>query len=108
MTIISFGRVNVPSPGTPVVITSDTTIFVSALVVSQKATSTGITYLGLSTLNKSTGVGELKEFIPPGASGFVDEHTVTCDDGGNTIRVSDFRIDANTANDGLVVYAIQV
>ncbi len=112
MDIISFGKIVVPTPGTPVPLTADATIKVHAIVVSQLPGSTGVTFFGLQnainpTFSKTTGAGVLKSFLPPGASGFTDEHKFDSDDRGNVLVAADFRVDANTANDGLYAYGIR-
>jgi hypothetical protein len=113
MDIISFGKIIVPTPGTPVPVTADATIKVHAIVVSQIPGSTGITYFGLQnainpTFSKTTGAGVLKSFLPPGASGFTDERTVTADERGNALVAADFKVDAAVANEGLYAYGIRV
>jgi hypothetical protein len=105
MQVISLGKIT-PTPGTPKQLTTDSTIFANRIVVTQPPTGTGNNYFGTSTLNKTTLVGLLKAFLPAGASGFVDEHVVESEDNSNTLRVSDFYVDADNASNGLVAYYV--
>jgi hypothetical protein len=113
MDIISFGQIKVPTPGTPVALTADPTIKVNAIVVSQVPGGVGVTFLGLQNainpvFNKATGAGVVKSFLPAGPSGFLNTHTVQAAENSNVLVAADYRVDANTANDGLYAYGIRV
>ena len=106
MQAISFGLIQVPSPGTPVQITTDPSITACLLMVRTIPGFTGKTYLGLAGMNKSsaakTGVIRVLsepafgpqdgEFIPPTGRAH-----------GNVLRVSDFWVDADVAGEGVLV-----
>jgi hypothetical protein len=105
MQTISFGLIRVPTPGTPVQITTDSTIMATLLMVRTVPGFTGKTYLGLAGMNKAS-IGESGvirvlsepsfgpqdgEVLPPGGRGQ-----------GNVLRVSDFWIDADVAGEGVL------
>lgn len=105
MTIYPFGLITVPTPGTPVALPVPTTPFkVHRLVWCQHKGSAGATYAGIKTMVKGTGVGVIKEFQAPAASGLLDDHEIASDCNSNDLDASIFAVDADTANDGLIVY----
>jgi hypothetical protein len=106
MQAISFGLIRVPTPGTPVQISTDSTLNASMLMVRTVPGFTGKTYLGLAGMNKSasgmSGVMRVLsepcfgpqdgEVFPPAGRGQ-----------GNALRVSDYWVDADVANEGVIV-----
>lgn len=111
MDIISFGKIVVAVAGTPVQLTTDATIRVHRVVVSQVPAVAGVMYFGINnaknTFNKGTGAGVLKAFLPAGASGYLDSHEIDCrDDDGNLMLAKDFVIDAASNNDSLFAYGV--
>jgi hypothetical protein len=102
MIINSLGRVNVPVPGTPVPLTTNHAITASKLFVQAIPGLTGKTYLGSHTLTKSTLAG-VARILGPNASGFSENFFLESQDGTNGIRLADYSIDADVANEGLLV-----
>ncbi len=99
----SFGKISVATPGTPVRVTTDTTIRAARMRFAVLIGEAGRTFLGVSGMNKTTGAGVLKEFWPTGAGGAIaDQYTLEAPAGSNTLRPSDYWVDANTANEGLM------
>jgi len=98
----SLGKIAVPSPGTPVRVTSDTTIRAHRIRFAVAIGETGRVFLGVQGLNKATGVGVVKEFWPTGAGGGVADELVLESAAGD-LRPSDYYVDANTAGEGLIV-----
>lgn len=107
MQAISLGLISVPTPGTPVRITTDPTLQAALLMVRTVPGFTGKTYLGLAGMNKTsaakTGVVRILseppacepqdgEIIPPVATGY-----------GNVVSLSDYWIDADVAGEGVTV-----
>ncbi len=98
----SLGKVAVPTPGTPVRVTSDTTIRAHRIRFAVAIGETGRVFLGVAGLNKASGAGVVKEFWPTGAGGGVADELVIESAAGD-LRLSDYYVDANTAGEGLIV-----
>ncbi|MCX6620641.1 MAG: hypothetical protein NTY38_06115 [Acidobacteria bacterium] len=98
----SFGKIAVPTPGTPVRVTSDTTIRAHRIRFAVAVGETGRVFLGVQGMTKGTGAGVLKEFWPTGAGGGVADELVIESAVGD-LRPSDYRVDANAAGEGLIV-----
>jgi len=98
----SLGKVAVPSPGTPVRVTSGTTIRAHRIRFAVAIGETGRAFLGVQGMNKSSGAGVVKEFWPTGAGGGVADELVL-ESAAGELRPSDYYVDANTAGEGLIV-----
>jgi len=98
----SLGKIAVPSPGTPVRVTSDTTIRAHRIRFAVAIGETGRVFLGVAGMNKASGAGVVKEFWPTGAGGGVADELVLESAAGD-LRPSDYYVDANTAGEGLIV-----
>ena len=107
MQAISFGLIRVPTPGTPVRITADDTLRAMLLIVRTAPGFTGKTYLGLAGMDKnaSTKPGVIRILSEPSSFGQQDGEVLPPINSGqgNVIRVSDFWLDADVANEGAVV-----
>jgi hypothetical protein len=86
----SFGKIAVPTPGTPVRLTTDTTLRVARLRFAAVIGETGRVFLGVAGMNKATGAGVIKEFWPTGAGGGVASgvEDASADKSGNNTRQS--------------------
>lgn len=98
----SFGKIAVPTPGTPVRLSSDTALRVSRIRFAPVIGEVGRVFLGVSGMTKANGSGVIKEFWPTGAGGGVADEFVI-DSPSGELRPSDYYIDANTAGEGLIV-----
>lgn len=98
----SFGKIAVPTPGTPVRVTSDTTIRAHRIRFAVAIGETGRVFLGVQGLTKGTGAGVLKEFWPTGAGGGVADELVI-ESAVGELGSSDYYVDANAAGEGLIV-----
>lgn len=98
----SFGKIAVPTPGTPVRVTSDTTIRAHRIRFAVAIGETGRVFLGVQGMNKATGAGVVKEFWPTGAGGGVADELVI-ESAAGELRPSDYYVDANSAGEGLIV-----
>ena len=134
MYTIALGYVKVPTPGTPVSLSTVITTYNAALAAAGKTfqldanekvhkieawpllSNTGVVYLGLDTsascstgavMNKSTGVGVIKAVQVPGASGHQDCAFVEGEGNENTVRIADYAIDAANANEGFMIYGFK-
>lgn len=96
----TFGKIAVPTPGTPVRVTNDENLRVHSLTFTQIPGS-----LGKTLIKDATGTVFL-EILPAGTTGESKSHCFGSN-GGNGVQPSDFYVDATIANEGLhVSYAI--
>jgi hypothetical protein len=100
----SFGKISVPTPGTPVQVTADSTIRANRIRFQNVIGEAGHTFLGVSGMNKSTYAGVIKDFWPTGGGGGVaDSYEIVSADGSNDLVPSQYFVDANSASEGLIV-----
>lgn len=98
----SIGKITVPTPGTPVRVTSDNTIRAHRIRFAVAIGETGRVFLGVAGMTKASGAGVVKEFWPTGAGGGVADELLLESAVGD-LRPSDYYVDANTAGEGLIV-----
>jgi len=98
----ALGRVNVPTPGTPVPLATVETPC-NRIRVSVIAGLTGKMYFGTQTVNHSTLVGVVKELWPNSAGGVDDSYDLYTADGEDRLNLADYAIDATVAGEGLIV-----
>ena len=99
----SFGKIAVPTPGTLVRLTADTTLRVARPRFAVVIGETGRVFVGVVGMNKANGTGVIKEFWPTGAGGGVaDQIDIAAIDNRHLLAPADYYIDANTANEGLI------
>jgi hypothetical protein len=100
----SFGKIAVPTPGTPVRLTTDTNLRVARLRFAVVIGKTGRVLVGVAGMNKASGAGVIKEFWPTGAGGGIaDDFSIETPDAQHSVVPADYYIGANTANEGLIV-----
>jgi hypothetical protein len=103
MTIHPMGRVNVPTPGTPVPLSTDGTATVSKLFFQVIPGLTGKTYVGAPTMAKTTLAKTVRVLWPNSAGGFSETFEVEAQDGEDSIHLADYAVDADVAGEGLLV-----
>jgi hypothetical protein len=82
-------------------LSADKTIQAHYIVFSQDPASTGKVYL------KNVKGGQavlIRAFIPPGTTGFLDEHRLDGDSQANPLYPADWAVDAANTGDGMIVY----
>jgi hypothetical protein len=104
----SLGKVSVPTPGTPVPLTADASIFASRVRVQAVIGESGRVWLGVAGMNKNTHAGVLKQFWPTGGGGAAaavpaDSWEINESGGDNTIRLSSLFLDVAVAGEGAIV-----
>jgi hypothetical protein len=107
MQTISLGLVRVPTPGTPVRVSSDESLRVTMMVVRTVPGFTGKTYVGLQGLQKDSWskTGVVRILSEPPAFGPQDGEVLPAGQSGcgNVLRPADFWIDADVANEGVTI-----
>ena len=103
MNIYPLGRINVPTPGTPVPLSTNPTATASKLFFQVIPGLTGKTYAGLPGMTKATLAGVARVLWPNAAGGFSETFCIESQDGENSIRLAEYAIDADIAGEGLLV-----
>ena len=103
MNIKPAGRISVPTPGTPVPLSTDPTVTASKLFVQVIPGLTGKTYLGVPSMTKSTLSGVARVLWPNPSGGFSENFEIESQDGTNSIRLAEYAVDADVAGEGLLV-----
>jgi hypothetical protein len=103
MIMTTLGRINVPTPGTPVPLATDPAITASKLFVQVIPGLTGKMYLGTRTMAKTTLAGVARVLSPNASGGFSESFFLESQDGADSIRLKDYAIDADVAAEGLLV-----
>ena len=107
MQAISLGLIRVPTPGTPVRISSDATLRVTLMLIRTVPGFGGKTYLGLAGMDKNSAekTGVIRILSEPPAFGPQDGEVLPPATGGkgNVISVSDYWVDADVAGEGVTV-----
>jgi hypothetical protein len=93
---VTLGKIAVPTPGTPVRVTTDETLEVHCLQFTQIPGAVGKTSI------KNAAGAIFQEMLPAGSTGKVDYRCFESN-GGNRVKPADFYVDAATANEGLYV-----
>jgi len=103
MTINCMGRVSVPTPGTPVPLSTDETVTASKLFFQVIPGLTGNTYAGVPTMTKATFAGVARILWPNPTGGFSEHFYIESQDGDNSIHIANYAVDADVAGEGLLV-----
>ena len=107
MQALSFGLIRVTTPGTPVRITADDSIRAALIVVRTVPGFTGKTYLGVQGMDKNAALlpGVMRVLSEPPSFGPQDGEVLPPSSGGqaNVLRPSDYWVDADIANEGVMV-----
>jgi hypothetical protein len=106
MKAYSLGKIAVPTPGTPVRVTTDNSLLVSRIVFTAVAAAndqvaTGWVSIGLANFVRTTGVGLITTLRPPGAG--LQHGRIEIAETENSIQLSDYWVDASVAGEGAIV-----
>ena len=103
MTINCNGRVNVATPGTPVPLSTDPAATASKLFFQAIPGLTGKTYVGATSMKKTTLAAVARVLAPNPAGGYSETFYIESQDGENSIHLKDYAIDADVAGEGLLI-----
>jgi hypothetical protein len=103
MNINPMGQVSVPTPGTPVALTIDPSVTACKVFFQVIPGLTGKTYVGAPAMTKATLAGVARILWPNSTGGFSENFYVESQDGANSIRLSEYAVDADVAGEGLLV-----
>jgi len=101
------GKITVASAGTPVPLITDTTVRACTILVAAIPGLTGNVYFGGAAMNQGTLGGVMIKFNAPAALGQPDQFLLQTQDGSNSLRVSDYFIDASVSGEGALVTYFQ-
>jgi len=103
MDINNTGRLNVPTPGTPVPLTNNPNNTASKLFFQVVPGLTGKMYIGTPGMRKATLSGVARVLSPNPTGGFSENFEIESQDGEDSIHLSQYAIDADVAGEGLLV-----
>jgi len=101
------GKVTVASAGTPVPLSTDSTLRACAILVATIPGLTGNVYLGGSGLDQNTLARVMVKFNAPSVFGPPDSFLVEARGGVNALQVSEYFLDASVSGDGALVTYFQ-
>jgi len=101
------GTVTVASAGTPVPLSTDATVRACTILVATIPGFTGNIYFGGAALNQGTLAGVMIKFNAPAVLGQPDHFILQTLDARNSLRVSDYFIDASVSGEGALVTYFQ-
>jgi len=102
------GKVTVVSAGTSVPLSTDPKLHACAILVATIPGLTGNMYLGGAGLNQNTLANVMIKFNAPAVLGPPDYFFVRAPGGLNSLRVSDYFIDASVSGEGALVTYFQI
>lgn len=112
--IRSLGYVTVPTPGTPVRATANETdptkrLPAQAVSFQVRASNTDLVYIGVAGMNKTTGVGVLAQLAAPAdaTTGPFPSYSPSIPNIPAGLNINDLWVDAEQANEGVVVGVAQ-
>lgn len=104
---IPLGKIIVPTPGTPVRLTVSVPTSCRSLMIEAWPTNTGKIWVGYyGTMDKSTGVDLLAIIAIPTVN-IIGSFSATLPTEYNAFELSDLAIDADIANDGVIVVGVR-
>ena len=103
MNINCNGRINVPTPGTPVPLSTNPAATASKLFFQVIPGLTGKMYIGARSMSKATLSGVARVLWPNSTGGFSETFSIESQDGDNSIQLSEYAVDADVAGEGLLV-----
>lgn len=103
MTLTSMGRVNQPHPGTPVALSTDPTQRASKIYIQVIPGLSGKAFIGSPAMNSSTLAGVTGILAPNPDGDTSDRLFIESSDGTDSLVVSQYAIDMEIANEGVLV-----
>lgn len=107
MNMNPLGRVSVATPGTPVALAADHSATAAKIFFQAIPGLTGKTYIGKAGMNKTTLAGVARILCPNSGGGFSENFWIETNDGADSLRLSDYSVDADVAGEGLLVTSWQ-
>jgi len=103
MNVTALGRVNVATPGTPVQLSTDTTLRASKIFFQVIPGLTGKGYIGKSGMTRATLAGVMRVLWPNAAGGIADSFFIQSNEDSDVLNLSTYYIDMDVAGEGLLV-----
>ena len=101
------GKITVASAGTPVPLITDTAVRACKILVATIPGLTGNIYFGGAAMNEGTLGGVMIKFNAPAVPGQPDNFILQTQYGRNSLRVSDYFIDASVSGEGALITYFQ-
>lgn len=103
MTLVSLGRVNVATPGTPVPLSTDPTARASKLFFQSVPGLTGKCYIGAPAMTTSALSQVTRVLVPATTTSIADQFEISSHDDRDSLYLNQYAIDADVAGEGLLV-----
>src|SRR5712692_6870314 len=103
MNVTALGRVNVATPGTPVQLSTDTTLRASKIFFQVIPGLTGKGYIGKSGMVRATLANVIRVLWPNTAGGFSDSFFLESNQDADSLNLSEYYVDMDVAGEGLLV-----
>jgi hypothetical protein len=101
MTCFPLGRVNVPTPGTPVPLAAGN-LYANRIYVQVIPGLTSKFYIGVAGMDKSTMAGVIRILYPNAAGGISDFWEITSFVPSDPLRLADYFLDCDVATEGVL------
>src|ERR1700694_3729606 len=99
------GKVTIVAAGTPVALSADPKVRACSILVATIPGLTGNIFFGAAGLDQNEFTGGVIKFNAPATPGPPDHFILKSQDGRNSLRVSDYFVDASVSGEGpLVTY----
>lgn len=102
MNVTPLGKVAVPTPGTPVAVSTNSALQATKMLFQAVPGNTGKTYIGISGMVKSTLAGCVR-VMALNSSGPSETFMLEAQEAENSIRPNAWYIDADVAGEGVLV-----
>ena len=103
MTFTSLGRVNQPTPGTPIPLSVNPTQRVAKILIQMIPGLTGKAYVGTSGMKKATLAAVGRVLWPNQAGGISDQFFLEVQNGLDELNLVEYYIDLDVAGEGVLV-----
>lgn len=103
MTLTALGRVNVPTPGTPVPLSLNPKARASRVLFQAVPGLTGKAYIGTPRMVVSSMAGVVRIVAPNSANGVAEAYEIVSADGEDSISLSQLAVDVQVAGEGVLV-----
>ena len=103
MTLTALGRMNVPTPGTPVPLSTDPNARACRVLFQAVPGLTGKGYIGTPHMHTAALTGVIRVVSPNSGSGIAEAYEIIAADGRDAISLSQLAIDMQVSGEGLIV-----
>ena len=103
MTLTALGRVNVPTPGTPVPLSTNPALRACRVSFQAVPGLAGKGYIGTPQMQASNWIGVTRVIAPTPAAGVENAYEIVAADGTDSIELAQLAIDMDIAGEGILI-----